>query len=196
MIQQIITVTLPSNVVSVTGTVNSVPVTWAKQSANVWRAVADKSADNLYHVEITTTNAAGTSATYALDLTGGMDLITDRTSPGKYDWEDYNRVGRAVLYLQNLLYECGYLVDAEPITDWSRADIPTIADLERYLANVQNLRAKTEAGALMPELPATMSRITWQGANAIEEALELLEFYIFRMMEAWIYSNEVVAGEV
>ena len=143
-----------------------------------------------------TKKAVAISEVNVLDFADGIDLITDRTSPGKYDWEDYNRVGRAVLYLQNLLYEYGYLVDAEPVTDWSRADIPTLSDLERYLANVQNLRAKTEAGALMPELPVTMSRITWQGANAIEEVLELLEFYIFRMIEAWIYANEVAAGEV
>lgn len=196
MSAQEVSVRLTSDVVYVTGTVNGVPVTWTRQSATDWRAVAERSDDNQYHVEITAINAAGTSVDYALDLRYGLQLVTDRTRPGKYDWQDYNRVGAAVRYLVDLLATYGYTVEASPRSDWTRGDIPSRADLAQYLANVQALRAKTDAGALMPQLPDTMARITWTGANNIEKVLELLEYYLFRMAENWFYSGEVQSGEV
>lgn len=196
MSTQEVTVRLQSNVVYVTGTVNGVPVTWTQKNATDWRAVAERSEDNLYHVEITAINAAGTSADYALDLRYGLQLITDRTGPGKYDWQDFNRVGAAVRYLVDLLATYGYAVDAAPRSDWVRGDIASIAQLERYLQDVKNLRSCTDAGSLMPELPETMARLTWTGANNIERVLELLEYYIFRMLEAWFYSGEIESGEV
>lgn len=196
MSTQEVTVRLQSNVVYVTGTVNGVPVTWTQQNATDWRAVAERSEDNLYHVEITAINSAGTSADYALDLRYGLQLITDRTGPGKYDWQDFNRVGAAVRYLVDLLATYGYAVDAAPRSDWVRGDIASIAQLQRYLQDVKNLRSCTDAGSLMPELPEAMARITWTGANNIERVLELLEYYIFRMLEAWFYSGEIESGEV
>lgn len=123
-------------------------------------------------------------------------LITNREGPGKYDWQDYNRVGEAVQYLVDLLETYGYAVDAVPRSDWTRSDIASIAQLERYLLDVRNLRSCTDAGNLMPELPATMARITFPGANNIERVLEMLEYYIFRMTEAWFYSGEIESGEV
>ena len=196
MSAQEVTVRLQSNVVYVTGTVNGVPVTWTQKNATDWRAVAERSEDNLYHVEITAINSAGTSADYALDLRYGLQLITDRTGPGKYDWQDFNRVGAAVRYLVDLLATYGYTVDAAPRSDWVRGDIASIAQLQRYLQDVKNLRSCTDAGSLMPELPETMARITWTGANNIERVLELMEYYIFRMLEAWFYSGEIESGEV
>lgn len=201
---QEITATLPSNVVYVTGTVNSVPVTWTRSTGNDWRATAEKSDNNLYHVELTAINSAGTSANYVLDLQLGLQLITDRTLQdvinrtdiGYYDWVDYNRVGAAVQTLSDALQLAGYAVDTDPKTDWTRDDIQTPAQLETYLQNVQNLRAALEAGSTMPELPTTMSNITYVGANNIEMVLQMLEQYLFLMMQTWFYSGEIQCGEV
>ena len=112
------------------------------------------------------------------------DLITDRTGPGSYDWRDYNRVQDAAVYLQDLLTAAGYAVKIVPMPTWSRGD---------YLANVRRLR---DVLAMEVTLPGTMARLTWQGANAIEEALRQMEVLLGNMAQAWFYSGDLFCGEV
>lgn len=100
------------------------------------------------------------------------ELVTDRTGPGSYDWRDYNRVQAAAAHLQEGLTAAGYAVDLAPMPTWTRADIPTPGQLADYLANVKNLRDVLAAEVTLPD---TMARLTWQGANAIEEALRQVE---------------------
>lgn len=121
------------------------------------------------------------------------DLITDRTGPGSYDWRDYNRVQDAAVYLQDLLTAAGYAVKIVPMPTWSRADIPTPEQLGDYLANVRRLR---DVLAMEVTLPGTMARLTWQGANAIEEALRQMEVLLGNMAQAWFYSGDLFCGEV
>lgn len=121
------------------------------------------------------------------------DLITDRTDPGSYDWRDYNRVQDAAVYLQDLLTAAGYAVKIVPMPTWSRADIPTPEQLGDYLANVRRLR---DVLAMEVTLPGTMARLTWQGANAIEEALRQMEVLLGNMEKAWFYSGDLFCGEV
>lgn len=121
------------------------------------------------------------------------DLITDRTGPGSYDWRDYNRVQDAAVYLQDLLTAAGYAVKIVPMPTWSRADIPTPEQLGDYLANVRRLR---DVLAMEVTLPGTMARLTWQGANAIEEALRQMEVLLGNMEKAWFYSGDLFCGEV
>lgn len=121
------------------------------------------------------------------------DLITDRTGPGSYDWRDYNRVQDAAVYLQDLLTAAGYAVKIVPMPTWSRADIPTPEQLGDYLANVRHLR---DVLAVEVTLPGTMARLTWQGANAIEEALRQVETLLDNMAQSWFYSGDLFCGEV
>ena len=121
------------------------------------------------------------------------DLITDRTGPGSYDWRDYNRVQDAAVYLQDLLTAAGYAVKIVPMPTWSRADIPTPEQLGDYLANVRRLR---DVLAMEVTLPGTMARLTWQGANAIEEALRQMEVLLGNMAQAWFNSGDLFCGEV
>lgn len=120
-------------------------------------------------------------------------LITDRTGPGSYDWRDYNRVQDAVAYLRDLLTAAGYAVEIVPMPTWTRVDIPTPEQLGDYLANVRRLR---DVLAVEVTLPRTMARLTWQGANAIEEALRQVEVLLGNMAQAWFYSGDLYAGEV
>lgn len=121
------------------------------------------------------------------------DLITDRTGPGSYDWRDYNRVQDAAVYLRGLLTAAGYAVEIVPMPTWSRVDIPTPEQLADYLDNVRRLR---DVLAVEVTLPDTMARLTWQGANAIEEALRQVETLLDNMAKAWFYSGDLYAGEV
>lgn len=121
------------------------------------------------------------------------DLITDRTGPGSYDWRDYNRVQDAAAYLWDLLTAAGYAVEIVPMPTWTRADIPTPEQLSDYLANVRRLR---DVLAVEVTLPGTMARLTWQGANAIEEALRQVETLLDSMAQSWFYSGDLFCGEV
>ena len=118
------------------------------------------------------------------------DLITDRTGPGSYDWRDYNRVQDAVVYLQDLLTTAGYAVEIVPMPTWTRADIPTLAQLKDYLANVHRLR---DALSLNLKLPKSMSRINWVGANDIEKALLDIEELLITMPRIYKRAGSSIA---
>lgn len=156
-------------------------------------------------------------------------LITDRTEGAWYGAADLNRVESAVQYLAeqlkaapedlkahaaalgvawDQLFYVPYdpsAYDPETKTDWTMTDLPTKTDMERYLSNVVALTGALEAA--YPELPDTMRKIKWDGANAIERALELLHgalldetarltTLIDNTAAAWNYAGETYAGEV
>lgn len=201
---QNIRVSLQSTIVYVTGTVNSVPVTWTRVGANDWEAVADKSDSNVYLVELTAVDAAGNSSNFSLNLNYGLQLITDRTeedveeenSKGYYWITDLNRVGSAVKYIANLFAQQGTNVDVVGKADWQDNQIPTPQQLERYLQDVRNLREVTDIEQLLPEIPSSIDDLGVDGANNIERLLELLEFYSFELLKSFFYSSEISCGEV
>ena len=131
-----------------------------------------------------------------------MNLITDRTKAdvllrtqkGCYGPADFNRVEQTVAEL----YAAIGALDVPVKTDWgfpgvfSAAHWPTAAQMQRYLANVSNLCRKAEIDA---DLPASMENLTWQGANQIEKALEMVYDRIQAIVQAFQYSGEMFAGE-
>lgn len=222
---QNITVQLRSDIVYVTGTVNSVPVTWTKKNANDWTAEAKRSDDNVYLVEITAVNSAGTSNDIYITLNLGLSLITDRTKEdveeiveftkrgwtnltadekkkwldgmkGSYNYTDLNRVGNAVKYIADMLNTAGYNVKINVKLDWVLEDLPTISQLEEYLGNVRTVRDATDVKTVLPTLPENMKHLKYNEANDIEQVLILLEKYLFELIKAQLYSNEVYSGEV
>lgn len=201
---QNVRVSLQSDIVYVTGTVNSVSVIWTQVGANDWEAVADKSDSNTYLVELTAIDKAGNSASYSLNLNYGLQLITDRTEEdvvqetekGYYWITDLNRVGSAVKYIASLFAQQGTNVDVVGKADWQDNQIPTPQQLERYLQDVRNLREVTDISQLLPEIPSSIDDLGVDGANNIERLLELLEFYIFELLKSFFYSSEISCGEV
>lgn len=154
-----------------------------------------------------------------------LNLITNRTG-GYYNISDLNRVEAAVQYLANLwestrnsLIEYGdsIEVDAADIygfntvlpemtykLDWDRTDVPTMAAMERYLSNVKTLKSISQQ--LLENLPISMSKLTYIGANEIEKFLLNVEQIIARIdtnakklmdsaKDMFIYSGEIYGGE-
>lgn len=152
-----------------------------------------------------------------------------RSNKGAYNAEDMNRVENAVKELCGLLvslpdqlvefaeatqvawdplFEVPYdpeLYTLTTKTNWLKTAIPTVAQLERYLGNVQTLRDALEYET--DPLPESMKKLTWQGANAIEKALlgleaaiqayrDRVEGYMTRDRESFFYSGEIYCGEV
>lgn len=106
------------------------------------------------------------------------NLWNTEATKGAYNHTDLNRVETVV----------GKIAEFRNITmttktNWTPWDIPTKADMERYLSNVQVLIDDAEFwkdpfvpeyGLNIPKIPKTMDNLTYQGANQIESALETL----------------------
>lgn len=144
-----------------------------------------------------------------------MDLITDRTltdvervaelrakgwhnmtdaeksewisgMKGAYNYIDLNRVESAVQEVAEIL---GLSVTVK--TDWAVTDIPSESDMKRYLDNIKMIR---NSGALdtTPEAPESMSGLTYEMANAIEQILIDIEIVI----KTYCRCGDVFCGEV
>ena len=82
---------------------------------------------------------------------------------GAYNYTDLNRVESAVRDLSDIL-ELGLITK----TNWNMSDVPTKADMERYISNLEAI--KTGFSSNVP-LPSSMSGITYISANNIEKML-------------------------
>lgn len=134
-----------------------------------------------------------------------MDLITDRTDEdvtlgtkkGRYSYEDLNRVEGAVQELCSLARALG-IPSLETKTDWglpgnfTRDTWPTESQMTRYLGNVQIL---CDSVMLDVTLPSSMRKLTADGANNIEIALESVYHRIVGILDTFKYSGEAFAGE-
>lgn len=148
---------------------------------------------------------------------------------GAYTATDLNRVGAAINTLAEVLrtmpaellsYLHGLGVapgdtfappwdaatyDFTQRADWARGEKPTPDELALYLARVALERAALPIDA--PALPASMLKLSVDGANAIEQTLEALspaldafrariEALARNTAAAWHYSGDLYAGEI
>lgn len=157
-------------------------------------------------------------------------FVESGTNPGSYNYHDLNRVETVVAYLPGLLdalpgelkqyakdqgvaweaiYDVPYAASSYAgivtKTDWTVTDIPPETQMARYLANVVKLRNVLEYAT--DDLPESMDKLDYAGANAIERALwglqialdelrERTEEIIDRVAAAWYFSGDLFAGEV
>lgn len=133
-----------------------------------------------------------------------LDLIYNRTQSdvangekiGYYNYDDLNRVGSAMQYVQSRLYQYGYNVEITPKTDWQEGDIPTREQMELYIHDIKELRGKLALMQSTPQAPDDMDKLTYIEANNIEKILIDIDYIITKMTLAWYYSGELYAGEV
>lgn len=204
MSAQVLSVSLPSEIIYVSGTVNGTAYTWTLIEG-AWTATVERAADDTYAVALTAVTAAGVSTNYALTLYYGLlSLITDRTradvenktNKGFYNASDLNRVGAAVQYVAERFAAQGYAVAVSPKTDWLASDIPTSSELETYRQNIATLRALLAVMPTTPEAPDSMAGLTYTEANSIEQILLDLDTLLTNAALAWYQSGEIYAGEV
>lgn len=130
---QTLSVTLPVSTVYVSGTVNNVAVTWTMTGAETWEAVADRAADDIYHVVLTIVNSSGTSTNTAFTLYYGLQLITDRTQA------DVDRGS----YLASLWVAGEFTGTDDELAEWnsdlkgfySASDLNRVGNAMNYVAN-------------------------------------------------------------
>ena len=121
------------------------------------------------------------------------NLITDRNLPGRYDWRDFNRVQTAVQQLNDLLRANGYQSYVTPMPTWDRTMIPTAKQLNDYVDNVKRLRIMLDISGQMPD---TLRKLTYGGANQIEQILVDIEDAINHIKNASFFAGDLYAGEV
>ena len=135
-----------------------------------------------------------------------MELITDRkeadvllgSDKGSYSCADLNRVEQAVLTLAQTAQRLDLWYAPQVKLDWKApgkfdpAQWPGQSQMKRYLKNVQVLCGLV---GVESRLPASMEKLTWNGANQIEKALLAVERQIFEIINTFGYSGEIFAGE-
>ena len=135
-----------------------------------------------------------------------MQLITDRTESdtllknekGIYGYADLNRVEAAVGEIAMLFPQLDLGLDLKIKTDWgmpgvfSTATWPVASQMERYLGNVVDVR---DAFHISVQLPASMARLTWSGANSIERVLQMAMARGAGTIQSFRYSGEIYSGE-
>lgn len=217
-----ISVSLPSAIVYVTGTVNDVEYTWTLIDT-YWRAVVERAIDEIYVISITAITSSGNSKTFDFTLNyGSLNLVTDRTqedvnavvsaleriksgtgtaadlallssNKGSYNHTDLNRVGAAVAQVAAELREYGYNAAVLGKSNWEESDIPTRADIDRYLADIAAIRAAIPVGNGTPLVPAIP--LDFAKANDIEQILIDVYNLIRSIEKTWNFAGELFSGE-
>lgn len=223
MSERVLDVYLPGSTAYVTGTVNGVVVTWTHTGNNVWQAIVDRNVEGVYAVNLTLVSESGMTSEVGMTLFDALSLITDRTaedvarwqelknkglvnmsaaelaewtnSKGAYNYTDMNRVEAAVFMIVAKLNDIDIPVDVTTKSDWKRKDIPSVSDLTRYLGNVAKLRSSSSGLHMAPELPASMVRLDYAGANSIEEVLLYINSWADRTKDSQIYAGDIYGGE-
>lgn len=200
---QVLSVSLPSEIIYVSGTVNGTAYTWTLIEG-AWTATVERAADDTYAVALTAVTAAGVSTNYTLTLYYGLlSLITDRTradvanetDKGFYNASDLNRVSAAVEYIAGRFAALGYACPVTVKKDWLTSDAPTASQLEIYRQNIVTLRGRIAVMASTPEAPASMAGLDYVKANNIEQILLDLDALIDKLIKSWCFSGELYAGE-
>jgi hypothetical protein len=223
---QNVAVTLPSETIYVSGTVNGIEYTWTNTDADRWEAVVARTESEIYVVALTLTNGLGTvSNANFTRYYGILSLVTDRTErdverwrllhakgwagmteeeraewragmKGAYNYEDMNRVESAVVFISNRLTEAGYPVSPTVNPAWSVKDHPSKADMDRYLGNIALLRAMLPLYKETPRAPSTSKRLDYLAANDIETILADLDRQLSAISQSWYYAGDVFSGEI
>lgn len=117
---------------------------------------------------------------------------------GAYNTSDLNRVGAALNYLRDRLSAASYLSERSVAakTDWATADVPTGADLTKYLEYVSTIRGAMAQFPTTPPTPKNTGSLEYQEANNIERILLDVNLLINNMLAARCYCGELYSGEV
>ena len=115
---------------------------------------------------------------------------------GAYNYTDMNRVESAVEYVANRLTEAGYIIIPVVKKNWAKTDKPTLADFNRYMKNISDIRSALATYETTPDAPTTERKLSFQTANDIEKILMDVDDLISKMMSAYFYSGDLYSGEV
>lgn len=116
---------------------------------------------------------------------------------GRYDYTDLNRVEVAVRVISNRVRELGYVHPSLTTkTNWTRDDVPTREDWERYFSNVETLRSVIPVFDTTPDTPVVGQKLNYARANDIEQILVDIDDVAMKIQDSWQYAGDFYLGEV
>lgn len=122
------------------------------------------------------------------------DVLLLSNNKGSYNYTDLNRVAGAVLYVAGELAANGYSVTVTGKQGWTETDIPTQADIDRYLADIAAIRGAMPVPSDAPEVPEMP--LDYQKANDIESILILVDQLVQNIAKSWFYSGDLYSNEI
>lgn len=114
-------------------------------------------------------------------------ILPTLATKGAYNYSDLNRVEMAVFELAENLG-----LPLKTKMDWSLWDIPTQADMDRYISNIIRIREVLPNRNSIPSVPGRMNGLTLNTANKIEGILTAADAGMNSMLRA----GDVFCGEV
>lgn len=115
------------------------------------------------------------------------EALPTNARKGAYNYSDLNRVERAVAELAEDMS-----LPLVTKTNWTQWDVPTRADMDRFLGNISAIRGAGVGFATTPLVPGDMAKLTYTMANEIEKIL----LDIKSAASSVVRSGEVYCGEV
>lgn len=191
----------------------------------IWTAAVTRADDGIYRVAITAVNATGMASRLSTIVYYGLHLITDRTQldvdrvnvlarkgwermtpeeqaewknglKGAYNCTDLNRVQSAVRYLQDRFAGVGYSIELSELKTWTEQDVPTLTELQNYLADLSAIRNVLTLLKTTPPAPDTIVGFTYVKANNIEQILLDVDMLLSNMIAGFLYSGDIFGGEL
>lgn len=192
---------------------------------SIWSADVPRTPNDVYDISVTAVNNVGSQSNFSTVLYYGLHLITDRTyadvervkylnekgiagmtteemeewlsgMKGCYNASDLNRVESAVQYLLDRLEKVGIFLELETKNTWQTTDWPTSKNMERYLYNLRTVRSALTVPMGTPNVPDTANNLDYEKANDLEKLLEIVDILISNIEQTFLFSGEILSGEV
>lgn len=130
----------------------------------------------------------------ALVFDRAQEDVEAKNAKGTYNATDINRVESMVRNIQKILVSCGYVSDLATNIGWMKDHVPLKSDMVRYLGNVKALASMIPYALAPVELPESMEKLTYIGANNIEKTLYDLGKAAESIEANWFYSGMIESG--
>lgn len=116
---------------------------------------------------------------------------------GRYDHTDWNRVEDAVRTLSERVREWGYTHPSLTTKiNWTRDDVPSRTEWERYFGNVAILRNAIRVFDNTPPAPTVNQKLNYERANDLEQILTDIDDVTVKIKDSWLYAGDIYLGEV
>lgn len=81
-----------------------------------------------------------------------------------------------------------------PVKEWTTRDIPTISEMEEYLAQIRQVHEALSVPDGTPGVPESMDKLTYKEANDIEKILLSVSDTISRISLSSVQCGEIQSG--
>jgi len=194
-------VTLGLQIISVSGTVNGVAVTWLLTAPGTWSAEVEKSEDGFYHISLNTIDNIGQHGTFdtvVAHLEEWIPLKTDWVSTDDYGPDDLNRVEADTDFIARQMAGAGYPVTLEPVkVDRTKTKYEFASSLSRLERNIDALREAfvTPPEYIEPKAWSANVSHDYRDANRVENNLQLLYNLLLSAIASFKRCGTFACGE-